>query len=527
MNAENTASSPRTIGRERAVEGLLYTDFGRRVDPHAIMEGYQALLEGSARAVAIFPAAQPVRDWGWRITAAAAALLIGLGVLVSRQLGRLRLAPERSAGVAAAALPSVGRVVGDVQIFDPQGAPRNVLAGMHLEAGDRVRVGPDGSRLVLSYPDSTRLEVLQRSEVVLRPAGDFFFAHTAGAQSAILVSRGGLDATIAPVPGKSEVFATRHGEVLVVGTRFMITAMEDGSRVDMFEGEVEVRNTSSGERTRLTRNHYASLGKELQVTPRTMPPAGGAGRTRSGLVALYAFAEGRGTRITDSSGVQPPVDLQISEPAAVKWLARGGLGVYGRTAIKSVTDTDKIVTACERSGELTLEAWVRPATVDQYGAARIVALAGPGQNRNFMLGMESRYAAWGPSYVMRLRAENADRQGFPEFYSGPNAVTPTLTHLAFTLNRTGEYRFFVNGQNVGGAFTYGDQQTFYARPERPLGGAGNWATKFPLLLANSPEGRRQWRGEFQLVALYSRALSPVEVSGNYRAGARPAQRARP
>ena len=58
-------------------------------------------------------------------------------------------------------------------------------------------------------------------------------------------------------------------------------------------------------------------------------------RVSEGLVALYDFKEGAGTTVRDVSGFGTPLDLSISNPSAVNWIADGGLSIDASIAIRS------------------------------------------------------------------------------------------------------------------------------------------------------------------------------------------------
>ncbi|TVS20712.1 MAG: hypothetical protein EA424_02580 [Planctomycetaceae bacterium] len=74
--------------------------------------------------------------------------------------------------------------------------------------------------------------------------------------------------------------------------------------------------------------------------------------------------------------------LQIEDPArkhaagpvgrriGFDWLPYGGLQVTGGAMLGSPQPAEKIVEACHASDELTIEAWVIPARVEQPGPNR-------------------------------------------------------------------------------------------------------------------------------------------------------------
>ena len=91
-----------------------------------------------------------------------------------------------------------------------------------------------------------------------------------------------------------------------------------------------------------------------------------ATRTRSGLQALYDFSSSGGVIVKDRSGVGAPVNLRIAKPDAVR-RSEGTLEVRGKTIIRSDKPPTGIIDIVRRSGELTIEAWIRPANTSQKG----------------------------------------------------------------------------------------------------------------------------------------------------------------
>ena len=99
-----------------------------------------------------------------------------------------------------------------------------------------------------------------------------------------------------------------------------------------------------------------------------------AERSTEGLLALYDFSLVKGGSVKDRSGVGQPLDLRIENLRNVR-RAEGSLEVRGQTLIRSDKPATKIIEAVRRTGEFTVEAWLRTGRLNQDGPARIVTIS--------------------------------------------------------------------------------------------------------------------------------------------------------
>jgi hypothetical protein len=221
-------------------------------------------------------------------------------------------------------------------------------------------------------------------------------------------------------------------------------------------------------------------------------------RVASNLVALYTFNDGSGTTINDVSGVNPLLPLTLN-PAATSWIS-GGLSVDSSTIISTPVDT-KIITACQGTNEITIEAWVKPANDTQGGPARIVTYSQDPNFRNFTLAQNNT------TYIGRLRTADTGLNGVsPELVTSPGAViTTTLSHVVYTRDVTGTATIYVDGVVKG---TRNDITGTFSDP------GFEWDNSYGFALANEFTMNRTWLGEIYLVAIYDRALTSAEVSQN-------------
>ncbi|MDG2123108.1 MAG: hypothetical protein P8J87_05385, partial [Verrucomicrobiales bacterium] len=215
-------------------------------------------------------------------------------------------------------------------------------------------------------------------------------------------------------------------------------------------------------------------------------------------VALYDFASTDGDTVHDRSGVAPPLDLKISEPKSVH-RTPGSLEVRAQTIIRSETPAKKIIDAVQRTGELTIEAWIKPAKTDQSGPARIITLSRNGSERNATLGQD------GDRFDARLRTTSTSTNGIPSINSKPESLTNKLTHIVYTRDRSGRAQIFIDGKSVTAS--------------KVAGKLDNWDNNYTLALGNEHSNDRLWLGTYHRVAIYARALHQEHVAASFKAGA--------
>ncbi len=220
-------------------------------------------------------------------------------------------------------------------------------------------------------------------------------------------------------------------------------------------------------------------------------------RIGDGLVALYDFSATSGPVVSDRSGVGEPLDLQVTDLRGVS-RREGALEVRGKTLIWSSGPANKIIEAVRRSGELSIEAWVRPANAKQEGPARIVTLSKNTSERNFTLGQER------DRFDVRLRATKTSGNGMPSISSPSRSLNSQIMHVVYTRDRDGRARIYINGRPAADGQVNGDLT--------------GWDRSHRFALANEMTADRPWQGTYFLVAVYSRALAAGEIAEHFKAG---------
>jgi hypothetical protein len=126
-----------------------------------------------------------------------------------------------------------------------------------------------------------------------------------------------------------------------------------------------------------------------------------AARSTDRLQALYAFEENNGAIVHDVAGDGEPLDLVINDPAAVQWVS-GGLAVNAPALLAANAPATRLVEAVKSSNEITIEAWIKPASLNNNeGLARIATLASGAGRATFC--SASATAVFTPACARRRR----------------------------------------------------------------------------------------------------------------------------
>lgn len=390
-------------------------------------------------------------------------------------------APAPSVRETVAVMAHVEFLSGEVAVQTENGKIP-AKAEMDLIPGQELQTGSRSGSVVVKVTDGTR--IVLAADSTLRLLSDF----KSGAGRSFQLSRGSLRADVTKQPaGAPMLFATPTADARVLGTELLLSAAADATRLEVRSGKV-----------RLTRREDGAFA-DVAAGQFTVAPAAGAfaahpARHSQGLQALYLFHDA-GTMVHDVAGFSPPLDLRLLKGRAT---STAGLRVEGNPRLETEGPAVRLIDACRKSQELTLEAWVQPAraAVDFEGA--IVSLSTDVQDRNFALAQKAD--AWEGA----LRNSNSDGGGRPTLSAGKGSSEAKLTHLVFTRSAAGQERLYVNGVEKGARVRPGTFST--------------WNEGFHLFLANESFEERPWSGVYRLVAIYSQALSPAEVARNYKVG---------
>ena len=221
-------------------------------------------------------------------------------------------------------------------------------------------------------------------------------------------------------------------------------------------------------------------------------------RVTEGLQALYLFDEGSGFVVEDNSGQDNPIDLMIENPSSTDWISGGGIEIIiPGTRMMGMAPPTRIIDECMTSNAIAVEAWVRPAAVQQN--APIITVSSAPESRDFTL------AQAGPLADGRVRTSGTDGTGEPSVVTEQTAFTGQVAHVVYTRSGVDDIaELWVDGALV---------------QSETLGGSfANWDITASLALANEVNSEAPWRGGMYLAAVYCRDLTPGDIWQNYTAG---------
>jgi WD40 repeat protein len=181
------------------------------------------------------------------------------------------------AGVVFATRPTGSNVLarlqavsGQVEVVHPSGERVTASGERDLYGSATLRVGGEGSRAQIQYPDGSRLELSAGTTVRLEPEGGR--GSTVGKQ--VILLEGYVYADVRPQPGnRPMVMTTPHALIKVPGTRFSSATQPEATRVELEEGRLQVVRTSDGKSIDVSEGQYASIQPdEPALVSEPLPP---------------------------------------------------------------------------------------------------------------------------------------------------------------------------------------------------------------------------------------------------------------
>ena len=230
------------------------------------------------------------------------------------------------------------------------------------------------------------------------------------------------------------------------------------------------------------------------------PPIEPDNRVIDQLQVLYRFEGAPGqTVIEDVSGVGEPYNLTIRAPELATW--EGGYLTFTEpNVVENLAPLTKVYDACTASNELTLEVWVKNATIENTGYLLTSSQENTANVRNF------GFHQTGDNWDGHLRTNQNNQNGSnPSALAVAGTATIETQHIVYTRDSSsGVADFWINGVKQV--------------PRSITGNFGNWLPEYGLYVGNEPNLARPWQGTIYLAAVYCKDLTPAEIQQNYAEG---------
>jgi parallel beta-helix repeat protein len=229
-------------------------------------------------------------------------------------------------------------------------------------------------------------------------------------------------------------------------------------------------------------------------------------RVWEGLVAYYNFNLNSGHIVHDFSNRGEPLDLAIVKPSGISWENNNKFEIITNTSIKSITPATKIVEACKKTNEITLECWLKSSFNHMDRTSNILSISKNNEDIGALLAQEHIFGDNQKSYnyLIRLKTNATAANGAPDLYADNELSFLTLHHLIYTKDKYGVEKIYLNGEEVANNI----------RPE----GMDNWDNQYYLVLGNDMDQNYPWYGTYYNVAIYNIALNKEQILKNYNAG---------
>jgi len=222
----------------------------------------------------------------------------------------------------------------------------------------------------------------------------------------------------------------------------------------------------------------------------------------SGLAFVWPGA----MRSTSTMGGAVAAIARTGKPAArgkARLTRSGSMDLAGGAFVAAEAVNGKLLDACMKSNEFTVEALIKPDNITQSGPARIISFSQDGQDRNFTIGQEKS------ALVFRVRTVNSSDQNKTE--SLFKLTEGNWHHLVVTYRvETDES----SGKTTGTFASYHNGREM-ASGTRNGGLLSGWKPMH-LLFGDEYADKRDWEGQLNAIAIYTRAISTKEIAAKYK-----------
>lgn len=184
---------------------------------------------GTSAALGIPLAPRAPRPLSWRRVAWPSAIAAAVAVAIVSAVWYVTVY-RRYAVPDSSMVAQVVHVHGSVKVASlNQDGIKQLSNGDFVAPDCRMTIEP-GARITLSYPDGSRIQVLEKTRIMTSAGRNIRL---------IQLDFGTLSASIAPQPaGRKLIFTTPHALLRIVGTQFRLSADDKRSRVEVEEGKL-------------------------------------------------------------------------------------------------------------------------------------------------------------------------------------------------------------------------------------------------------------------------------------------------
>jgi hypothetical protein len=249
------------------------------------------------------------------------------------------------------------------------------------------------------------------------------------------------------------------------------------------------------------------MGIPLVLVKKLTPVVAGLAE---GLMAVWQFNDGAGNTITDSAGIDPPINITITDTSDIFW-GNGFLDVGSKTEMLHYGDAGRIANDCNETDEFTAVVWMRPEdVVNIEGPARLINMSQSGAStsvRNFMVGQG--WWSTNPNDVVRwrVRSTDSDYDGYIDQGTEAGVISSgNIHHIVATRSSGGKADLYVDN-------------TLRSTTE-VFEGELDFSGEYVVTMASEFEdgNTRSWIGRLYKIALYNKYFTAADVDEDFNLG---------
>jgi concanavalin A-like lectin/glucanase superfamily protein/FecR-like protein len=382
----------------------------------------------------------------------------------------------------APAVATVTDVIGSVTIGE-NGDASTAEKDDSLENGQRIVVPQNGS-IGLAYQDGTHL--LMKNDAVATIGSEL-----PESVKQIRVERGEVVAQVKPQSAGSMIFVTPHGKAKAQAGEFRLVVSEENTVVEVRQGSVHLDRNGDRRTLLIAANESGMASRDTYGIRKLAWPD-----RRDGLAYLVSPLEPQKENKPLTVARSPETHRlrgTLLEPRGQATLLDSRYCYELNGGYLFAGDAGPDIAKASRGGsELTLEAVFSPASMEQTGPARIVALAPESDGPDFSLDQD------GSDLMFCIKTDDKPMKDPPRV-----SINATDSPVHFTVTyRNGELIAYRDGMEIN-------------RSTEVWGSLAGWQPG-PLTVGADASGERAWRGIMEALALYNRCLEPNEVARNAR-----------